>query len=81
MQEQAPNRRELRRSRAGVVSVTGKGAALIASGTGRQDERNRTADEVSKDKGDVETGKLSLARDEPRGNLLTAAAASGMKAA
>ena len=54
---------------------------MIASGAGRQDERKRTADEVSKDMGDVETGKLSLARDEPRGNLTTAAAASGMKAA
>ncbi len=81
MQEQAPNRRELLRSRAGVVSVTGKGAALIASGAGRQDERNRTADEVSKDNGDVETGTLTLARDGPRGNLFTAAAASGMEAA
>jgi len=81
LQEQAPNRRELRRSRAGVVSVTGKGAALIASGTGRQDERKRTADDVSKGNGDVKTGMLSLARDEPRGNLSTAAVASGMEAA
>jgi hypothetical protein len=64
-----------------VVSVTGKGATLIASGTGRQDERKRTADEVSKVGDDVETGPQPLARDEPRGNLSTAAAASGMKAA
>jgi len=48
---------------------------------GRQDERKRTADDVSKDNGDVKTGMLSLARDGSRGNLSTAAVASGMKAA
>jgi hypothetical protein len=37
-QGQAPNHRELLRLRAGVVSVTGKGAALTASGTSQGDE-------------------------------------------
>ena len=54
---------------------------MIASGMGRQDERERTADEVSKAEGDVETGGYSLSRDEPWGNLHTATVASGMKAA
>ena len=36
---------------------------------------------MSKDNDDVETGMLTLARDGPRGNLSTAAAASGMEAA
>jgi hypothetical protein len=39
LQEQIPNRHELLGLRALVVSVDGKGAALIASGEIRRDER------------------------------------------
>ena len=39
MQEQIPNRHELLGSRALVVSVDGKGAAMTASGVIQRDER------------------------------------------
>jgi len=38
VQAEASNHHKLRRSRAGVVSVVGKGAAMIASGVRHGDE-------------------------------------------
>ena len=46
-QGQAPNHRKLRRSRAVVVSVAEK-AELVPSGMAQRDERERTAEDVSK---------------------------------
>ncbi len=48
LQEQAPNRFKLHRSRALVVSVEGKDMAMTMSGAVQGDERKRTTDEVSK---------------------------------
>ena len=48
LQGEASNHRMLRRLRAGVVSVAGKGAPLSASGVSQEGERERTADDVSK---------------------------------
>jgi hypothetical protein len=48
LQGEASNHRKLRRLRAGVVSVAGKGAPVSASGVGREGERKRTTDDVSK---------------------------------
>ena len=65
-----------------MVSVEGKGTAKTVSGKVQGDERKRTTDEVSKTSTDgVKTGVLSLFREESRGNLFTAWAASGIKVA
>jgi len=81
VQAQVPNRLELRGSRARVVSIEGNGAArprqvrskktsasepLMTCREGRNRRRNRAG---------------WLARDEPRGSLLTDWAASGMQVA
>ena len=47
VQAQVPNHLELRGSRAQVVSVEGKGVAKTASGKVQEDERERTADDLS----------------------------------
>jgi hypothetical protein len=81
VQAEAANHRELLRSRAVVVSVTGKVAPLSAAGMSQEGERKRTTDDVSKDKGDVETGNALESRDESGGCLLTAQMASGVEVA
>ena len=82
LQGEASNHRRLRRLRAGVVSAAGKGAAVIASGVGREGERKRTADDVSKEyQMASKPGHDPWLRDESGGDLLTAQVASGMKAA
>ena len=48
LQGEAANHRKVRRLRAGVLSVAGKGAPWSASGVGREGERKRTTDDVSK---------------------------------
>ena len=48
LQGEAANHREVRRSRAGVLSVGGKVAPLSAAGVGQEGERKRTTDDVSK---------------------------------
>ena len=48
VQAEAANHRELLRSRAVVVSVTGKVAPPSAAGVDHEGERKRTTDEVSK---------------------------------
>jgi hypothetical protein len=47
----------------------------------QEGERERTTDDVSKDKGDVETGDALESRDESGGCLLTAQMASGVEVA
>jgi len=47
LQGEAPNHRGLRRLSAVRGERYGKGAAEIASGVGREGERERTADDVS----------------------------------
>ena len=64
-----------------MVSVAGKVAPLSAAGVGQEGERKRTTDDVSKDKGDVETGDALESRDESGGSLLTAQVVSGVEVA
>jgi hypothetical protein len=63
-----------------VVSDWGKGAGH-ASGGDQEDERERTAVDVSKRRGGIETGENKSLRDEPGGCPLIGQAVSGMKAA
>jgi hypothetical protein len=82
LQGEAANHRELRRLRAGVVSVTGKGVPLSASGVDHEGERKRTTDEVSKAIfDDIKTGVGFLPRDKSGGCLFIGQAVSGMKVA
>jgi hypothetical protein len=48
LQGEAANHRKVRRSRAEVLSVAGKGALVSASGMGQEGERKRSTDDVSK---------------------------------
>jgi hypothetical protein len=64
LQEEAANHRKVRRSRAGVLSVAGKGRTLILSGMGQEGERKRTPDEVSKCLDDIETEESTQLWDE-----------------
>jgi len=48
LQGEAANHHEVRRSRAGVLSVVGKGVPRATSGTSREGERERTTEDVSK---------------------------------
>ena len=82
MQEQPPNQLEPRWSRAIVVSVKSKGPAKTGSGENPEGERERTADELSKDyHSDVKTGDWFQPREEFGRSLPTARAASGTEAA
>jgi hypothetical protein len=58
----------------------GKGAGH-ASGGDREGERERTADDVSKQADGIETGAVKWARDEPGGCPSTGQVVSGMEAA
>ena len=81
VQAQASNHRLRLRSRGVVVSETGKGRAR--PGQVRIVESNASEPLMTcrKRRDDVETGGESLLWDKPGGNLFTAQAASGMKAA
>jgi len=81
LQGVAANHRKVRRSRAGVLSVAGKGETLILSGVGQEGERERTPDEVPKCFDDIETEEGTHPRDEAGGYLFTALAVSGIKGA
>ena len=81
VQAEAANHRELLRSRAVVVSVAGKVAPLSAAGVDHEGERKRTTDDVSKEKGDIETGDALESRDEPGGCLLIGQVVSGVEVA
>jgi len=67
MQVQAPNRPELLRSRAVVVSVGGKGAARPRQVRTMKTNASEPLMTCRKRRNDVETGLESLARDEPSG--------------
>ena len=62
VQAQTSNHRKRRGSRVVVVNVAGKGGA-DPSGTNQEDERKRTAEDVSKKPPDVETGIETLSRE------------------
>ena len=67
VQAEAANHPELLRSRAVVVSVVGKVAPVSAAGVDHEGERKRTTDDVSKERGDIETGDALEPRDESGG--------------
>ena len=75
-----PNRLKLRWLKTVVVSI-GEKAQVDASGGDREGERERTADDVSKQAADIRTGSVKWVRDEPGGSLLTGQVVSGMEAA
>ena len=81
MQEQAPNYPKLLWSRAMVVSVVGKGTIRLCQVRFRETSESEPLMRCRKQIGDVETGGLSLSRDESRGNLFTVWSASGMQVA
>ena len=56
LQEQASNHLKLQRERAFVVSVEEKSRHKTVAGEDQGDERERTADEVSKTSGSIKTG-------------------------
>jgi hypothetical protein len=73
------NRLKLRWLKTVVVSV-GEKAQVDASGGDREGERERTADDVSKQAADIRTGSVKWVRDEPGGSPFTGQAVSGMEA-
>ena len=81
LQGKAANHREVRRSRAGVLSVAGKGAPQRVRCGSRRRARAISLMKCRKRRDDVKTGVESLLRDEPGGSLPTGQVASGMKAA
>jgi len=64
-----------------VVSVKDKSWLKTVAGEVQGDEHRRTTDEVSKLIRRRQNWKLSALQDKPRGNLLTAWVASGIKVA
>jgi hypothetical protein len=64
-----------------VVSVVGNVAPLSAAGVDHEGERERTTDDVSIEKGGIETGDASEPREEPGGCLSTGQAVSGIEVA
>ena len=64
------NRLKLRWLKTVVVSVEEK-AQESASGGDREGERERTADDVSKQAADIRTGSVKWVRDEPGGDPFT----------
>ena len=56
-------------------------APLSAAGVDHEGERKQTTDDVSKERGDIETGDASEPRDEPGGCLSTGQAVSGIEVA
>jgi hypothetical protein len=81
VQAEAANHPELLRLSAVVVSVVGNVAPLSAAGVDHEGERKQTTDDVSKEKGDIETGDASELREEPGGCLSTGQAVSGIEVA
>jgi hypothetical protein len=64
-----------------VVGVKEKSRHKFAAGMGREDERKRTTDEVSKSSGRRQNWGVWLPQDKPKGTLLIAWVAFGMKVA
>jgi hypothetical protein len=80
LQEQAPNHLKLLGSRVLVVSVEEKAGTTCQVGI-QETSVSEPLTTCRKRRDDVKTGAESLLRDESEGNLSTAQAASGMKAA
>jgi hypothetical protein len=81
VQAQASNHLELRGSRARVVSVEEKGGTRSRQVRAKETSGSEPLMTCRKRRDDVKTGGKSLTRDESGGDLLTAQAASGTKAA
>jgi hypothetical protein len=81
VQAEAANHRELLRSKNRGGERHGKVARLSAAGASQEGELERTTDDVSTEKGDVETGDALEPRDESGGCLPTAQMASGVEVA
>ena len=64
-----------------MVSVKDKSWLKTVAGEVQGDEHKRTTDEVSKLIRRRQNWKLAVLQDKPRGNLLTAWVASGIKVA
>ena len=81
LQGEAANHRELRRSRAGVVSVAEKARCQRVRCGSRRRAQSEPLMKCRKRIDDIETGVELLLRDEPGGCLLTGQVVSGMKVA
>jgi hypothetical protein len=81
LQGQASSHSKLLGSRAPVVSVRGKGAARLRQARIKKTNEIEPLRTCRKCRDDVKTRPESLAWDKPKGSLLTAWVASGMKAA
>jgi hypothetical protein len=81
LQGEAANHREVRRSRAGVLSVAEKACCQRVRCGSRRRAKAIPLLKCRKRIGGVETGVESLPRDEPGGSLLIGQVASGMKVA
>jgi len=80
LQEEAPNHLKLLRPKAVVVSVKEK-AGKTCQVSLKKTNASEPLRKGRKRRDEVKTGGESLTRDKPRGNLLTAWAASGLKVA
>jgi RNA-directed DNA polymerase len=81
LQEQASNHHKLQGSRAPVVSVVGKGRKKTDQVRTKETSASEPLLTCRKRRDGVKTGCESLTREESGGDLLTAQAASGIKAA
>ena len=64
-----------------MVSVKEKSWPKTVAGMGQEDERKRTTDDVSKSYGRRQNWGVWMPQDKPKGSLLIAWVASGMKVA
>ena len=81
LQGQASNHHKLQGSRAPVVSVVGKGRKKTDQVRTKETSASEPLLTCRKHRDDVKTGWQSLTREESGGDLFTAQAASGIKAA
>src|SRR5262249_53195052 len=78
-QAQASNHPELHRSRAVVVSVAGKGGTRFRQVRCRETSVSEPLRKCRKHMDDVETGRMSLAREKSGGGLIAVRVTSGMQ--
>ena len=81
LQGEIANHREVRRSRAGVLSVAEKARCQRVRCGSRRRAKAIPPMKCRKRIGDIKTGVESLPRDQPGGSLLTGQVVSGMKVA
>jgi hypothetical protein len=81
VQAEVANHREVRRSRAGVLSVAEKARCQRVRCGSRRRAKAIPPMKCRKRRDDIKTGVESLPRDQPGGSLLTGQVVSGMKAA